>query len=225
MSSLVRRLPLSLIFVVGTTVLAVATGALSGGTPASVIDRYGYSLDRLKSGHLDVVPISDWLVVGPSHWASMLLLYALFAVPLEYLGGTGLLAQAFFLGSWTATIATSLAVSMLGRSLHWYPHPDLVHQTDVGGSVGTWAAAGALNVLIAGQARWIVWPVRIGSAVYLGRQLSAVHGTADVAHLLGFCIGSVIGARFVQSRQRPSARVHDELQPARAGPAATAPNP
>jgi hypothetical protein len=192
--SLARRVPLSLAMAAVTTVLAIATGALSGGTPVSVVERFGYSLDNLRAGRLYVLPTSDWLVYGVRHWSSMLLLFALFAVPLELLGGTALLAKAFWLGSWGGTIVTSLAVASLGGPLGWHPHPDLVHEADIGGSVGAWSCAGALNVLIAGWPAWIVWPARICLGAYLGHQLYAVHGAADVAHLLGFLIGSCIGA-------------------------------
>src|SRR5205809_521300 len=59
--SIVRRMPLSIVFIVGTTMIAIATGALNGGTPASTIARFGYSLDHLRAGRLYVVPTSDWL--------------------------------------------------------------------------------------------------------------------------------------------------------------------
>jgi hypothetical protein len=191
--SLARRMPLSLAMVAVTTVLAIATGALSGGTPASTVERFGYSLDNLRAGRLYVLPSSDWLVYGVRHWSSMLLLFALFAAPLELRGGTALLATAFWLGSWGGTIATSLMVASLGGPLDWHPHPDLVHEADVGGSVGAWSCAGALAVLIAGWPGWIVWPARIGAGAYLGYRFYAVHGAADVAHGLGFLIGSCVG--------------------------------
>jgi hypothetical protein len=187
-----------------TTSLAIATGALDGGTPASVVARFGFSLDNLRAGRVYVLPTSDWLVYDVTHWSSMLFLFAVFAVPLEAIGGTPLLAETFWLGSWGGTILAALLVRVLSGPLAWYPHPDLVRQADIGGSVGTWACAGALNVLLAHQLPWLLWPARFAAGAYLGYRLAAVHGSADVAHPLGFLIGSCIAAWQVRRRGAPS---------------------
>lgn len=188
----VRRARLAPAMAVLTTLLAVATGALSGGTPPSVVARFGFSLDRLRAGRLYVLPVSDWLVYDARHWGSMLLLFAAFAAPLEAVGGPGLLAATFAVGSWGGTLLAALAVRFLGGPLGWHPRPDLVGQPDIGGSVGAWAAAGALNVLVDGRWPWLVWPARMGAGIYLGDQLAAVHGAADVAHPLGFLFGALV---------------------------------
>ena len=57
-----RRIPLSLLMAAVTTILAVGTGALSGGTPATIVARFGYSLDNLRAGRVYVLPCSDCLL-------------------------------------------------------------------------------------------------------------------------------------------------------------------
>jgi hypothetical protein len=188
----IRRIRLSLLMIAATMLLAIATGALNGGTSASVVARFGFSLDNLCAGRLYVLPTSDWLVYDVAHWSSMLFLFAIFAAPLEAIGGTALLAETFWPGSWGGTIVASLLVRALSGPLAWHPHPDLVHQADIGGSVGTWACAGALNVLLAHQPARLLWPARVAAGAYLGYQLAAVHGSADVAHPLGFLIGACL---------------------------------
>lgn len=187
------RTPLTLTMMIVTTISAIASGALDGGTPSSVVERFGYSLDNLKAGHIWVFITSDWIVNNPRHWSSMLLLFALFCFPLEAIGGTKLLAAAFWTGSWGGTILTSLLVRWLRAPLAWTPHPDLVHQADVGGSVGTWSAAGALHVLVWRQPGWLLWPARLGAAAYILLRLATAGGSPDVAHLIGFLIGTAIG--------------------------------
>jgi hypothetical protein len=208
------RLPVSLALIIGITLVAVLSGAFTGGTSQATIDRFGYSIDNLRAGHFYVIPTSDWFVEGPSHWASMMLLFVLFAIPLEWMARSGHLAVAFFVGSWVGTVVTSLVVLWLGPTLDWYPHPDLIHEADVGGSVGAWAAAGALNVLVGNRWPWIAWPVRIGSAAYLGYQLVAVHGVADVAHVLGFAIGTGMGFRASGFKTQPGPTVDMSTQTA-----------
>src|SRR5262245_49752523 len=170
--------------IAATTLLALTTGALNGGTPTSVVARYGFSWDNLYAGRLYVLPTSDWLVYDVAHWSSMLFLFAIFAAPLEAIAGTVFLAETFWPGSWGGTIVASILVRLLSGPFAWHPHPDLIYQADIGGSVGTWACAGALNVLLAHHPAWLLWPARIGIGAYLGYQLAAVHGSADVAHPL-----------------------------------------
>jgi hypothetical protein len=190
-----------------TTALALITGAFGGGTSASVVARFGFSFDNVGAGRLYVLPTSDWLVYDIAHWSSMLFLFAAFAVPLEAIAGSALLAETFWLGSWTGTLLAGLLVRLLGGPLTWHPHPDLLSQADIGGSVGTWACAGALNVLLGHQADWLVWPARIGAGAYLGYRLAAVHGSADVAHFIGFLVGSCLATWHVRHRASPASAI------------------
>jgi hypothetical protein len=201
----IRRIPLSLLMIAVTTALAVATGALGGGTSGSIVARFGFSLDNLRAGRLYVLPASDWLVYDVTHWSSMLFLFAIFAAPLEAIGGSAFLAETFWPGSWGGTVAGALLVRVLSGPLAWYPHPDLVHQADIGGSVGTWACAGALNIFLNGQPAWLIWPARVASGAYLGYRLAAVHGSADVAHPLGFLIGACLATWRIRSTAAPIA--------------------
>ncbi|MER3437474.1 MAG: hypothetical protein C4346_07720 [Chloroflexota bacterium] len=130
----------------------------------------------------------------------MLLLFFLFALPLELLAGSAPLAGAFWLGSWGGTIATALLIWLLAGRAGWHPHPDLVSEPDIGGSAGTWGAAGALHVVLTQRASWLVWPLRLGSLVYLGERLAFVHDSADVAHVVAVLLGMSAARHYAHTR-------------------------
>lgn len=175
-----------------TTASAVATGAISGHTGAATVERWGPSLDALARCRFWTLATGDWLVYNQRHWLSMLLLFLLFALPLEILAGRMMLAMAFWLGSWGGTVVTAVLVRLLAGHLGWHPHPDLVMEPDIGGSAGTWGAAGALHAVLTQRSSWLVWPLRLGSFLYLGERLVLVHGSADVAHVVAVGIGSAV---------------------------------
>lgn len=196
-----RRFALLTVAMMGlTTASAVATGAINGHTRAATVERWGPSLTALVHGRLWTLAAGDWLVYNQRHWLSMLLLLSLFALPLELLAGRRALATAFWLGSWGGTIVTAVLIWLLAGHLGWHPHPDLVHEPDIGGSAGTWGAAGALHVVLSRQSSELVWPLRLGSFLYLGARLVLVHGSADVAHLIAVGIGSAVAWRDWHSR-------------------------
>jgi hypothetical protein len=192
LSTVHRFAPLTVMMMGLTTASAVATGAISGHTGAATVDRWGPSLDALARGRFWTLATGDWLVYNQRHWLSMLLLFLLFALPLEILAGRMMLAMAFWLGSWGGTVVTAVLVRLLAGHLGWHPHPDLVMEPDIGGSAGTWGAAGALHVVLTQRPSWLVWPLRLGSFLYLGERLVLVHGSADVAHVVAVGIGSAV---------------------------------
>ena len=184
-----RIAPLTAVMMGVTTVSALATGAADGRISPTTVQRFGTSLEALYHGRFWTLLTADWLVYNQRHWLSMLLLFFLFALPLELLAGSAQLARAFWLGSWGGTLATALLIRLLAGRAGWHPHPDLVTEPDIGGSAGTWGAAGALHVALTRQSSWLVWPLRAGALVYLGERLAFVHDSADVTHVVAVLLG------------------------------------
>lgn len=187
-----RFTPLTVVMIGVTTASAVATGAADGRISPATVQRFGTSLEALRDGRIWTLLTADWLVYNERHWLSMLLLFLLFALPLELLAGSAMLARAFWLGSWGSTLFVMLLIWLLDGRTGWHPHPNLVTEPDIGGSAGTWGAAGALHVMLTRQASWLVWPLRVGSLVYLGERLAFVHDSADVAHIVAVLLGTFV---------------------------------
>ncbi len=195
-----RIAPLTVVMMVVTTVSAVATGAASGRISPAIVQRFGASLEALCHGRPWTLLTADWLVYNQRHWLSMLLLFLLFALPLELRAGSAHLAKAFWLGSWGGTVATALLIWLLAGRAGWHPHPNLITEPDIGGSAGTWGAAGALHVVLMRQASWLVWPLRVGSLVYLGERLAFVHDSTDIAHVVAVLLGTFVACHSAHTR-------------------------
>jgi hypothetical protein len=185
----------------------LVTGAIGGRTSESTVDRFGFSLDHLKAAHLYVLPISDWLVYDTSHWLSMLFLVLAFALPLEWLIGHWQMLVTYSLGSWIGTTAATLLIWLIDRWSDWDPEPNLRQEADIGGSVGAWTCAGAVSLLYAERFGFWIWPVRAAMLAYLGYQLIAIHGSADVAHAFGFVLGTLVAWLYLhRSKELASGR-------------------
>ena len=90
------QVPLTLAAMVVVTGVAVASGALSGGTPEATIARWGFSLDNLGRGRLLTPFTADLLVLDAAHLCSILVMLAVFVGSVERLAGWQLAALAFW---------------------------------------------------------------------------------------------------------------------------------
>lgn len=190
----IRRLPLTLTLLTIVITASIWSGALTSGTPRSTIERWGFDLQNLERGRLWVLFTADLLVFGRSHLASTILMFAIFCAPLEVLSGTRVLAAVFWPSSVGGTLATSLFVLWPGSDLGWNPIPDLITEPDVGASVAMWGIAGALAVSVSRYGRRWGWLLGAVCVLFLLNALRLNRGTADVAHLVGFAIGTGIGS-------------------------------
>jgi hypothetical protein len=77
----------------------------------------------------------------------------------------------------------------------------MVSAADIGASVATWSAAGALTVLLGFVDTRFVWPVRIGLGVFLLGRIVLFTGTSDLAHALGYGIGIGIAHLWVAAHR------------------------
>ena len=71
-------MPVALVLMTTVTSVAIASGALAGGTPEATIARWGFSLDNLGRGRLLAPVTAALLVVDTSHFVAIILMLAFF---------------------------------------------------------------------------------------------------------------------------------------------------
>jgi hypothetical protein len=195
--------------------LAVGTGALSGGTPVATIERWGFDLQNLSRGRFHTVLTMPLLVFDRSHLVTILAMFALFLAPLEAATSTWIAVKVFWVSAIGGPCLAGVLVGWPGRLLGWRPHPDLIRHADVGASVGTWGAAGALAAIVAARADR--WPWTLGALLggILLLALALSHTIADVEHLFGFAIGMLMAPKIGPRSSEPA---DDPRRPATARP-------
>ncbi len=184
-----RRLPLTLALMAVIIIVALLTGAVTTGTSPVTVARWGFSLDNLRRGRILTIFTSDMMVYGRRHFFSTLASIAIFVAPVEWLAGSGFTAAVYWPGSISGSLVASIITALLESITSWSPAADMVSAADIGASVATWSAAGALTVLLGFVNPRLVWPARIVLGVFLVARIVLFTGTSDLAHALGFCIG------------------------------------
>lgn len=197
-----RRIPLTLALIAVITLVALLTGALTTGTSTATVARWGFSLDNLRRGRVFTILTGDMMVYNARHFGSILAMLAAFVAPVEWMAGSGLTAVAFWPGSIGGSLITSIITALLESITTWSPHPDMVTAADIGASVGTWSAAGALTVLLGRVDARLVWPVRLALGIFLVARLIFFTETSDLAHTFGYCIGIGIAHVWVTAYER-----------------------
>lgn len=197
-----RRIPLTLVLMIVISVVALVTGAVTTGTSATAVARWGFSLDNLQRGRVLTIFTSDMMVYNSRHFLSTIAALAVFVAPVEWLAGAGFTAAVYWPGSISGSLIASIITAFVESISSWSPYPDMVVTADIGASVATWSTAGALTVLLRGVDARLVWPVRIALGAFLLGRLVLFTGVADVAHPLGFFIGMGI-AHLLVTRRRP----------------------
>lgn len=184
-----RRIPLTLLLMVVIFAVAVLTGALTGGTPAADVARWGFSLDNLRRGRILTIFTGDMMVYNSRHFLSILAMLAAFVAPVEWLAGSEIAAAVYWPGSIGGSLIASATTALLEAITTWSPDPDMVSVADIGASVAAWSAAGALTVLLGLVDARFVWPVRLAFGAFLLGRVVLYTETGDLAHAAGFCLG------------------------------------
>jgi hypothetical protein len=196
-----RRIPLTLALMTVIIVVALLTGALTTGTAAATVARWGFSLDNLRRGRILTMFTGDMMVYNRRHLLSVLGLLVVFVAPVEWLAGSGFTAAVYWPGSITGSLIASIITALLESITSWAPTANMVSAADVGASVATWSAAGALTVLLGFVDARLVWPVRIVLGAFLLARIVLYTGTGDLAHAFGYCIGMTIAHLWMTSHQ------------------------
>jgi hypothetical protein len=196
-----RRIPLTLGLMAAIIVVALLTGALTTGTSAATVARWGFSLDNLRRGRILTIFTGDMMVYGRRHFVSTLAMLAVFVAPVEWLAGSGFTAAVYWPGSISGSLLASIITGLLESITAWSPKADMVSAADIGASVATWSAAGALTVLLGFVDTRFVWPVRIVLGVFLLGRIVLFTGTSDLAHALGYSIGIGIAHLWVAAHR------------------------
>jgi len=199
-----RRTPLTLATIAAVTGVAAWSGALGGKTPWPTVERWGFDLQNLAHGRAYTLATMHLLVFDRTHCIVMVSLLALFMGPLEAGAGTRAAAEVFWISAVAGALVAAVCVALPAYELGWRPHPDLIRQADVGASIGVVGSLGALLVLAEARfGRWI-WLPRAVALTYLAGALWHYRAVADVEHVAGFAIGSLVALRLGLRRPRPS---------------------
>lgn len=202
------RLPFTLVMLAIIAALAVLTDTIDDPLAPGWLDEVGFAPAHLSPSEWLRIFTSAVITHGEDTLLVALVMVALCVGSSERLHGTLLTAATF----WGVHLLTLLSVALLvAYPLQWFDQLSgaaLVPANDVGPSAGYYGCLGlALTVLAARYRGWVLGLVGIWLLVRM--LIAYVHVialpagfTADLAHLIAFALGCVIGL----ARRKPVAR-------------------
>ncbi|MEJ2721387.1 MAG: hypothetical protein P8181_09635 [bacterium] len=209
--SLVRRLPFTVAIIVAMFATAAVTDTLSHPISPSLLARWGFDVDNLRTGHLLPIVLSPFQVLRPYMALSIAAILLLFVGACEYRLGTRRTLIVFWIGHIGGLVLATLLLWGLGELGFSWAERLALHK-DVGASNGAMAAAGALVVFLPNR-------FRSGSYLMILAYLLLALGFGprvwDFEHIIAFHIGLGIGGLFLHRTTRDWAGVFPRLLPDR----------
>ncbi|QIS09421.1 rhomboid-like protein [Nocardia arthritidis] len=189
-------LPVTLGYLAGLVVVAVALSALSESAQTGVILHTSTNLHNLLHGHISTLFASAFVIGDAAVALTILPLLACLLALAELRFGSGQLVRIFLAGHIGATLLVAVGL-WIAVTAEWMPQ-SIGWAEDVGISYGAMAVLGALVAVLPRPWRiaWIVgWFVVAVEGAVVGQTFT------NVGHLLSLLIGVAAGYTLLRTRQ------------------------
>jgi hypothetical protein len=205
-----HRIPFTLVMLLLLTLVALMTSTHLGQLPTHLLNRLGFAPRDLLQGNLERMFTSALVTSGGVVFWEAFGMIAFCVGAAEWLAGWKLAALTFWGGHLLALILLTFIVTLSRHQLRQFGLEAVIWARDVGPSAGYFACLGLASSLlkrpwnfISGTGVLAILTIALLMPASSG-QSAQIKFSADLAHLLAFPIGWLIG---LVASKKPSSRM------------------